>query len=194
MPILRRIYLILLDLVETLVVAGAFFVVIYAFLFRPYQVNGLSMYPTYYDKEFILTNLITLRFNTLRRGDVIVFKAPPDREKDYIKRVIGLSGERVKLQGGFVYINGRKLDESAYLAPDVRTYGEAALQDGQELTIPPSDVFVLGDNRGNSSDSREWGAVTPDLVIGVSSLVYWPVNRFEVIKRPLYNIPATPIK
>jgi signal peptidase I len=187
MPIVRRIYLILLDLVETLVIAGAIFVVIYAFLFRPYQVNGVSMYPTYHDGEFILTNLIGLRFGHLQRGDVIVFKAPPNQEKDYIKRVIGLPGEKVKLQDGFVYVNGQKLDESAYLAPDVKTYPENFMQEGQEVTVPENNYFVLGDNRANSSDSRDWGFVTPDKLIGISSLVYWPVTRLHFIGRPKYT-------
>ena len=186
MPIVRRIYLILLDLVETLVIAGAIFVVIYAFLFRPYQVNGVSMFPTYHDGEFILTNLIGLRFGHLQRGDVIVFVAPPDKEKDYIKRVIGLPGDQIGIKDGLVYLNGKLLDESAYLAPDVRTYGENFMQEGQTVTVPANNYFVLGDNRANSSDSRDWGFVPPDKLIGISSLAYWPLNMFHFIGRPTY--------
>ena len=108
MPVFRKIYSILIDLVETFVIAGAIFVVVYAFLFRPFQVNGQSMFPNYHNGEYILTNLITLRFGGLKRGEVIVFKAPANQEKDYIKRVIGLPGEEVSIKAGYVYINEKK--------------------------------------------------------------------------------------
>jgi len=105
----RKIYSILIDLVETLVIAGAIFVVIYAFLFRPFQVNGQSMFPNYHNGEYILTNLISLRFQELQRGDVVVFKAPTNQEKDYIKRVIGLPEETVSLKEGKIFINDKQL-------------------------------------------------------------------------------------
>lgn len=106
MEIIRKIYYLLFDLVQTLVIAGAIFVVIYAFLFRPYQVNGHSMDPTFQNGEYVLTNLIALRTGPLKRGDIIVFVAPPDKEKDYIKRIIGLPGDRIKISAGDVYLNG----------------------------------------------------------------------------------------
>src|SRR5688572_8867370 len=114
MSLARKIYTILIDLVETLVIAGAIFVVIYAFLFRPFQVNGQSMYPNYHNEEYILTNLIAMRLTSLERGNVVVFQSPVDDEKDFIKRIIGLPGEEVSLKDGSVYINGQKLDESSY--------------------------------------------------------------------------------
>ncbi|MDO8270209.1 MAG: signal peptidase I, partial [Candidatus Levybacteria bacterium] len=83
MQIIRKIYYLLFDLIQTLVIAGAIFVVIYAFLFRPYQVNGHSMDPTFSNGEYVLTNLIALRISSLERGDIVVFTAPPDKEKDY---------------------------------------------------------------------------------------------------------------
>ncbi len=130
MSILRKIYLFLIDTVQTIVIAAVIFVLTYIFLFRPFQVSGNSMYPTYKDHEYILTNIIGLRVGNVHRGDVIVFRAPPDKERDFIKRVIGLPGETISLQEGFVYINGKKLDESKYLDAAVRTYGGAFLKDG----------------------------------------------------------------
>lgn len=187
MSIFRRIYSILIDLVETLVVAGAVFVVIYAFLFRPFQVNGQSMYPNYHNGEYILTNLISLKLSNVNRGDVIVFQAPADREKDFVKRVIGLPGDTVGLKDGRIYLNGKKLDESTYLASDVNTYGGAFLADGRNLTVKENNYFVLGDNRAFSSDSREWGFVSRDKIIGKSFFVYWPVGSARLVKQGKYN-------
>src|SRR3989344_2122883 len=122
MFIIRKIYAILIDLVETLVIAGAIFVVIYAFLFRPFQVNGQSMYPNYENGEYVLTNLISLRFKPVDRGNVVVFESPTNEEKDFIKRIIGVPGDEVMIKAGFVFVNAIRLDESEYLAPDVKTY------------------------------------------------------------------------
>lgn len=186
MGFFHKIYTVLIDLVETLVIAGAVFVVIYAFLFRPFQVNGKSMYPTYDTGEYVLTNLITLRLSSLKRGDVIVFKAPPNQEKDYIKRVIGIPGDSIMIKNEGVYVNDQKLEEP-YLASDVRTYGGSFLADGQKITVPADNYFVMGDNRTQSSDSREWGYVPKEKLIGKSMVVYWPPQRFRIIKDPVYT-------
>lgn len=182
MEVIRKIYYILFDLIQTLVIAGAIFVVIYAFLFRPYQVTGHSMDPTFADGEYVLTNLISLRLGSLSRGDIVVFVAPPDKEKDYIKRIIGIPGDRVSVNGGSVYLNGEKLDQGAFLPSDVRTNGGNYLGEGNEVVVPQDQYFVMGDNREFSSDSREWGFVTKNAVIGKSFLVYWPINHIRIVK------------
>lgn len=182
MGILKKLYYLFFDLIQTLVIAGAIFVVIYAFLFRPYQVNGHSMDPTFQNGEYVLTNLISLRLSPLKRGDIVVFVAPPDKEKDYIKRIIGLPGDRIKISGGAVYLNGDKLDQTSFLSSDVRTIGGAFLGEGDEVIVPEGQYFVMGDNREFSSDSREWGFVTKNAVIGKSFLVYWPLNRLRIVK------------
>lgn len=184
MEILRKIYYFLLDTVQTFLIAAAVFLVIYVFLFRPFEVKGESMYPNYYDKEYVLTNLIALRFQNPARGDVIVFKAPPDPEKDYIKRIIGIPGETVSLNNGNIYINDKLLDETTYLKPDVKTYPGAFLPEGKTVIVPENEYFVMGDNRLYSSDSREWGFVKKDLIIGDSMFVYWPLNRMRFVKNP----------
>ena len=188
MSIARRIYAILIDLVETLVIAGAIFVVIYAFLFRPFQVNGQSMYPNYHNGEYILTNLIGLKFGDISRGQVVVFESPEDREKDFIKRVIGLPGDKISIQKGTVILNDRILDESSYLTGEVKTYGGAFLGEGETTTVPEGSFFVLGDNRNFSSDSREWGFVPKDKIIGKSFFVYWPVEEMRLVKQGEYNL------
>lgn len=184
MDIARKIYAFLLDSVQTFLIAAAVFLVIYAFLFRPFEVKGDSMYPNFHNREYILTDLIILRFQNPTLGDVIVFQAPPDPTKDYIKRVIGVPGDTVSVNNGNVYLNGKLLNESAFLKPDVKTYGGDFLKDGEKITVPPDEYFVMGDNRSYSSDSREWGFVKRSEVIGESMLIYWPIKRMGFIKNP----------
>lgn len=187
MEILKKIYNFSLDTMQTLLMAASIFLVVYIFLFRPFQVSGESMFPTYKNQEYILTNLIGLRFSELKKGDVIVFKAPEDPEKDFIKRVMALPGDTVYLKEGFVYVNNVKVDEHDYLKPDVRTYGGSFLKEGIPVTVPPDNYLVMGDNRPFSSDSREWGMLPKDKVIGKSSFVYWPVNKIRLISNPFLS-------
>jgi signal peptidase I len=184
MEILRKIYLFFIDTMQTLLFAASIFLVIYVALFRPFQVNGESMYPTFKHNEYILTNLITLRFNELQRGDVIVFKSPVDAEKDYIKRIIGISGDTISLREGSVYVNDKQLNEESYLDIGVKTYGGAFMKEGESYTVPDGSLLVMGDNRPYSSDSREWGFLKKDAVIGKSFYVYWPINNMHVVKNP----------
>ncbi|MBI3985160.1 MAG: signal peptidase I [Candidatus Levybacteria bacterium] len=185
MEIIRKIYTFLLDSVQTFLIAAAIFLVIYLFLFRPYEVKGDSMYPNFYDKEYVLTNLIVLRFKEPKLGDVVVFKAPPEPEKDYIKRVIGIPGDTVSIKDGKVFLNSKLFDESKYLDESVRTLPGAFLQEGETVTVPDGEYFVMGDNRGASSDSREWGFVKKTEIIGESLFVYLPINKARFVENPL---------
>ena len=180
----RKVYAFLLDAVQTLLVAAAVFLIIYMFLFRPFEVNGESMHPNFLDREYVLTNLVALRLGNPKLGEVIVFKAPPDPEKDYIKRVIGVAGDSVMVKDGDVYLNNQLLDENAFLKSDVKTYSGAFLKEGVPITVPPGEFFVMGDNRPYSSDSREWGFVKQDELIGESFLVYWPVSDIRFVSNP----------
>ncbi len=184
MKYLRKIYLFLLDTVQTFLIAAAIFLVIYVFLFRPFEVKGDSMFPNFLDQEYVLTNIVVLDFQNPRLGDVIVFKAPPEPNKDYIKRVIGTPGDTVRLSNGNVYLNGKLLNENKFLKPDVKTYGGQFLPNDKTITVPPNDYFVMGDNRVYSSDSRDWGFVGRSAIIGESFFVYWPLNKMGFIKNP----------
>jgi signal peptidase I len=184
MELLKKGYFFTLDLLQTILLAASIFLVIYIFFFRPFQVSGESMYPTFKNQEYILTNLIGLKLEPPKRGDVIVFKAPTDPDKDFIKRVIGLPGNTVSVKEGYVYVNGKKLDEHAYLNDDIKTYGGAFLKDGETVTVPPDEYIVMGDNRPFSSDSREWGLLKKSAIIGRSFFVYWPVNKMRLVVNP----------
>lgn len=184
METLKKIYLFILDTLQTFVLAASIFLIIYMFLFRPFQVSGISMYPTFQDKEYILTSLISLKFdNNPHKGDVIVFKAPTDSEKDFIKRVIAIGGDTVELKNGFVYVNGTKVNEY-YLPKETRTYGGSYLKEDEAVTVSPDEFFVMGDNRMNSSDSREWGQLKKKDIIGISVFVYWPPNHARLVTNP----------
>lgn len=184
MEFLRKIYGFLIDTVQTLLLVFAVFLVIYVFLFRPFRVSGNSMDPTFFDKQYILTNIISLRFGNPEIGDVVVFKAPNDPEKDFIKRVIGIPEDIILLKDGDIYVNGKLLDQSPFLNPSVKTYGGSFLRDGESVTVPKDSYFVMGDNRMGSSDSREWGFVPLKSVIGESFFVYWPPNTMQIVKNP----------
>lgn len=186
MPFVRRVYHWLVDLAETLVIAGAIFVVIYAFLVRPFQVNGTSMDPTFKNGEFVFTNLISQRLGKLDRGDVIVFKAPPEPEKDYIKRIIGLPGDTVRIQDGNVYLNGKILTED-YLPKGLITESHGFAQEGQDIQVSPKSYFVMGDNRPESSDSRDWGLLPYKMIVGKSALVYWPIQDIRFVEHAEYK-------
>ncbi len=149
------------------------FLVMYVFLFRPFQVNGEAMSPNYKNSSYVMSNLISLRFASPARRDVIVFKAPPQPDKDFIKRVIGMPGDTIMFKNGNVYIDSQLLDERVYLQNDIKTHGGSFLQDGQEITVPSGSYFVMGDNRQNSLDSREWGFVPARSLIGKIAFCYW---------------------
>jgi len=198
--ILRKIYSFLIDTVQSLLIAAVVFLVIYQFFIKPFEVKGDSMYPNFYNNSYVLTNVLGIRLTNPKLGDVIVFKAPPDPEKAFIKRVIGIPGDTLRIQNGSVYLNDKLLDESAYLKPTVKTYAGAFLREGLTITIPANSYFVMGDNRPFSSDSREWGYVrkencsfsVSDLltgckIAGFSFFVYWPISEAKLIKNPYKN-------
>lgn len=184
MEFLRKAYFFLLDIAQTLILAAAAFVVVYMFFFRPFEVKGESMYPNLHDSEYLITSIIGLKFKDPKLGEVIVFKAPNDPDRDFIKRVVGIEGDTVAIKDGQVYLNGNLLDESKFIKPEVKTYGGSFLREDDRVTVPPNHFFVLGDNRGYSSDSREWGYVPKENIIGVSVLIYWPSNSVGLIKNP----------
>jgi len=186
MEIIRKVYAFLIDSVQTFLIAAAVFLVIYLFLFRPYEVKGDSMFPNFHDREFVLTNLVVLRFQTPKMGNIVVFKAKAANEpqRDYIKRVIGVPEDTISIKDGKVYLNGKILDESTYIKEEIQTFPGAFLQENEEIRIPENEYFVMGDNRVYSSDSREWGFVKKEDIIGESLFVYWPFDKMRLVENP----------
>lgn len=185
MEVFKRIAAFFFDIIEIIVVALALFVVCYLFFFQPHQVKGASMEPNFHDEEYLLTDKISYRLHSPERGDVIIFRAPKNRELDYIKRIIGLPGEKVKVVDGSVFINNQKLEED-YLEENTTSYSGSFLPSGEEFLIPASEYFVLGDNRPHSSDSREWGTVNREDIIGKTWLRYWPPQNFGILAKVKY--------
>ncbi|MBN2388195.1 MAG: signal peptidase I [Anaerolineales bacterium] len=175
------------DIVETLGLAILLFLAINAISARV-RVEGFSMRPTLDDGQYILVNRLAYQFSDFERGDIVIFRPPNTPEpafwrqfaglpgleeyEDYIKRVIGLPGETVLINDGRVYIDGVALAEDYIAAPP--TYFD-------ETTVPEGYIYVLGDNRNNSSDSHSWGALPAEHVIGRAILIYWPFNDWMVI-------------
>lgn len=179
----RKLWLWFLDFAETIVIALAIFVIMYRFLFQPHEVKGNSMYDNYHDGEYLLTDKISYRFHLPQRDDVVIFKAPKNEDYDYIKRIIGLPGDQIKIESGRVYVNNQLLDESGYLGPSVMTQPGYFSREGINITVTDDNYYVLGDNRNNSSDSRDWGLVPKTNIIGKAWLRYWPITKLGIINK-----------
>lgn len=160
-----------LDVLETLLLSAALFLVINALSARV-RVDGFSMLPTLQDGEFVLVNRLAYHFGTPQRGDIVVFHYPPDPKQDLIKRVIGLPGDTVSVQNGVVRVNNELLNEP-YIAQPPRYTGS--------WVVPAGHLFVLGDNRNDSSDSHSWGMLPFENIVGKAVLIYWPFQNLQLI-------------
>jgi signal peptidase I len=165
------------DLVFSVLIA----VVLIVFIYQPVKVEGTSMMPTLTDQERIFINKFTYRFGlgSIGRGDTVVFWYPQDTSKSYIKRVIGVPGDRVRVEGGQVYVNGTVLSEE-YVPPENRDI--SSWRDGEEQVVPDGRYFVLGDHRNQSSDSRMWGYVPRENIYGKAVFVYWPLKKMGRVR------------
>jgi signal peptidase I len=163
-----------IDVAETLILSIVLFAAINAVSAR-IRVDGASMEPTLQSGEFVIVNKLAYLFGEPTTGDVIVFHFPRDPDQEYIKRIIGLPGDRVEIKNGEVYVNDRVLDEDYIAASPV--YEDI-------LEVPGDSLIVLGDNRNNSSDSHNWGPVPLDYVIGKATFVYWPPTEWGVLNHP----------
>ena len=163
------------DVLETLILSLILFLGINAVSAR-IRVDGSSMEPTLHSGEFVVVNKLSYKLGgDVSRGDVIVFHPPRSPDQEYIKRVVGLPGDMVAIRGGTVLVNGIELDESYIKAPP--SYSG-------EWQVPGDSIFVLGDNRNNSSDSHNWGEVPLDMIIGRAVFIYWPPPEWGAIDHP----------
>lgn len=180
-----------LDLIETVIIGFTLFLVVYLFFAQPHQVNGQSMVPNFQNGEYLLTDKISYRFGEPKRGDVVVFHAPDSANCpegtgcDFIKRVIGLPGETIEIKDNAIYVNGTKLEED-YI-PDTFPTQPGAFTQGRVVTMGPDEYFVSGDNRPYSSDSRAWGPLPRENIVGKTFFAYWPLSILGPIKRAEYD-------
>ncbi len=170
----------LLDLVETVGLALILFVIINSVSARV-RVDGSSMLPTLHDGEFVLVNKLAYRMGTPGRGDIIVFRSTTEANLDLIKRIVGVPGDQIRIGGGRVSVNGQPLDEP---------YINAAPNYFGEWRVPQGYLFVLGDNRNDSSDSHMWGYLPEDNVIGKALLIYWPPPEWAMINHVRFATAA----
>ncbi|MDK2822149.1 MAG: signal peptidase [Clostridia bacterium] len=158
------------ELLESVIIAIILALIIRTFLFQFFWIPSRSMEPTLLINDRIIVTRFSYWFNEPQRGDVVVFKYPLDPKKDYVKRLIGLPGEKIQIINSKLYINDILVEES-YL-PEGLKFGDFG-----PIQVPEGNYFMMGDNRNNSSDSRVWGFVEEDLLIGKAQFIYWPLGR-----------------
>lgn len=172
------------EIAKIVIIALIIVVPIRTFLFQPFFVRGESMIPAFENGDYLIIDEISYRFQDPQRGEVIVFRYPHDPSQRYIKRIIGLPGETVEVKEGRVAISNQEeffvLDESGYLPSDVSTPGEML------ISLAEDEYFVLGDNRLASADSRRWGSLSRENIIGTVLLRAWPFTALAKIEAPEY--------
>ncbi|HEY3132416.1 MAG TPA: signal peptidase I [Acidobacteriota bacterium] len=151
-------------------------ILIVVFVIQPVKVEGTSMQPNLVDQERVFVNKFVYHFSEVHRGDVVVFWYPKDVSKSFIKRVIGVPGDRIEVIRGRVFRNGKPMDES-YVPPEYFDYESYKPQ-----AVPSGFYYVLGDHRNSSNDSRNWGLVPESNIFGKAIFVYWPVSRLGTVR------------
>jgi signal peptidase I len=186
----------LVEVVETLVLTLVIFFVIQNFVAQPYQVQQNSMERTLEPQQYVLVDKLTPRWDTYKRGDVVVFTPSPAYTKEttpFIKRVIGLPGDTVEVKDdGKLYVNGVALDEP-YTFKNAAGVNEPTVARGDQKlwVVPAGDLFVMGDHREASADSRTFGPIEESSVIGRAFLRYWPISTVGILQTPSYpGVPA----
>lgn len=182
-----------LDLIETMAISFSIFLVVYLFFLQPHQVNGQSMVPNFQSGEHVLTDKVTYKIREPMRGEIIVFHAPPEANCpegtgcDFIKRILGVPGDSVEVKQNSVWVNGEKLPEP-YIPEDYPISPGNATKD-KSVVLGQDEYFVSGDNRPFSSDSRAWGAITKNDIVGRVFFRYWPVTAISPITKSNYPNP-----
>lgn len=180
---LKGVFFFVMEILETIVFIGSLFIVMYLFIVQPNQVKGVSMDYTFASGDYIFTSKVTYKFRPHNRGDIIVFKSPKNPEIEYIKRIIGLPGDTVTISNGVVSVNDRVVDEP-YIAAETVLWENGFTQNGVPYTVPEGYLFVMGDNRPRSSDSREFGPITFESVVGQVFYRYLPPQKAGWLQNP----------
>ncbi len=167
--------------VEPFIVAGILALVIRTYILGPYRIPTASMRATFMEGDRIFVDKMSYRFHPPKRGDIIVFRYPLDKKKDFVKRLIGLPGEKLMIRDGRVVVDGKELSEPPFVSHyyynrEDWDYGKT----GQTISVPSDSFFVLGDNSAQSSDSRNWGFVPIKNLVGKAFFIWWPPKRIKL--------------
>lgn len=182
---MKNFFLFILEISKIVAIALLIVIPIRYFIFQPFYVKGASMEPNFRDGDYLIIDEITYKFKAPERGEVIVFRYPNDPSQRYIKRIIGLPGETIEIKQGKIIIydengNGQVLEELAYLPASTLTPGDVL------VALEENEYFVLGDNRAASADSRRWGSLPRENIIGRALIRAWPPTAFAKIEAPAY--------
>lgn len=184
---MKNFFIFIFELVKIIIISLVVIIPIRYFLIQPFIVKGASMEPNFHDNEYLIINEITYRFKEAQRGDIVVFRYPQNPQEYFIKRVIGLPGEKIKFSDGNVYISKdenewTRLDEN-YLDASVKSFANS----DQPVDIGSDEYFVMGDNRNSSKDSRSFGPVNKSFIIGKVLLRGFPFNRVSLFDQVEYQ-------
>ncbi|MBU0999963.1 signal peptidase I [Patescibacteria group bacterium] len=159
---------------QTIVIFGAIFASIYLFIAQFHKVSGNSMVPTFQSNDYLITEKVSYRFRDPKKGEVIVLKNPRDESQEFIKRIIAVPGDSLHISKNSLFINGQKVNED-FLPPDTQTMSGAFIKEDSIIKAGDNQYFVFGDNRNNSSDSRNWGPITKEEIVGRAFFRYYPI-------------------
>ncbi|MBI2989829.1 MAG: signal peptidase I [Candidatus Magasanikbacteria bacterium] len=182
---LNKLGLFFLELIKVTLLAGVTIVLIRYFLFKPFYVKGQSMEPTFYERDYLIIDEISYRFRAPERGEIIVFRAPVASD-NYLKRIIGLPGERIKVEGNKVVVYNNEYPQGVIIQ---ESYLEEQTPGSVSITLGPDQYFVLGDNRDASYDSRRFGPISVNDIVGRVVFRGWPFSRLTSFGNlPEYNL------
>ena len=179
---MRQFFYFISEIIKVVILSLVVVLPIRYFLFQPFLVKGQSMEPNFHERDYLIIDQISYRFRDPKRGEVIVFKSPHSPSHKYIKRIIGLPGETVEIKDGKIRISGVNLNESEYLPDFVFTDNKGF----EKITLGENEYFVLGDNRVLSSDSRVWGPLSREKIVGRVFVRLWPFSALAKVELPNY--------
>lgn len=177
----KRIFSFFFEIAQVLVLAFSIFLFVYLLIMQPHKIQGDSMEPNFHENEYLLTDKLSYRFGEPERGDVIVFKAPPNYRDEYIKRIMAVPGDKVEIINNQLFVNEQAVNDSFLPEGTVTSPGQFLTED-KSVIVPENSYFVMGDNRSHSLDSRSFGFVPREKITGRAWFVYWPPQDFGVIE------------